>query len=399
MLKPAPVASVLPYKTNSFVEAIHHMRYRSLVWSLFLFLAFGRQSQAQDLPGGPPPEDKTAAAPAPESQVAPDAAVITIAGLCDTSFLPEPKPAPMADTPKSDTANTSANKESVSTLNSKADAACKTVVTRAQFENLVNALNPHMEPEARAHFAGRYPEMLVYGQAIREMGVERNPIFEERIRFNYLQVLGKIMLQYLQDKANNVTDAEVEKYYQEHPEKFQRADLMRIFILNHKVYPDSSPFGSVGTNPTPRVTRPKEQLDADEAAMRAEAEKIRREALAGGNFAKLQARAYKLAQDPDDAPEVKLGKMTPDQIPAQYEKAVFSLSVGQLSDLIADPNGWHIFKVLSKETVPLSEAKPIVQRLLMRESMESIKRSIKAQLNDQYFVTPDKEQTKPIGMR
>jgi hypothetical protein len=373
------------------------MRYRWLVWSLLFFLLLGRHPQAQDLPGGLPAEDKKTATLQPESQVPPDAAVITIEGLCDSRFLPGPNSAPTANAAKSDTASMAANPESTDKPSAKSDAACKTVITRGQFENLVAALNPHMVPEARVHLAEHYPEMLVYGQEIREMGVEKDPIFAERIKFNYLQLLGRILLQYLQEKANDVTDAEVETYYKEHPEKFRRLDLMRIYILNHKVYPDSAK--PPGPDSPPRPARSKEVLAADEAAMRAEAEKIRKEALAGGDFGRLQARAYKFAQDPDDTPDIKLGKMTPDEIPAEYEKAIFDLSVGQISELIADANGWHIFKVLSKETVPLSEAKPIVQRLRMRDSTASLKALIKTQLNEDYFNTSDKVQTKPVGWK
>ncbi len=371
------------------------MHYRCIAWVLFFFLVVGCQSQAQSTPAGLPPENKKVATAATESRVASDAAVITIEGLCNSSFLPGPQSTPMADTAKSDTASIPANQESAGKPSAQADAACKTVITHAQFESLVDALNPQMTPEVRARLAGRYPEMLVYGQRIREMGVEKDPTFEERIKFNYLQLLGKMLQQYLQEKANDVTDAEVAQYYKEQPEKFQRLELMRIFVLNHKVYPDPTP--APGSNSPPRPTQSQAVLDADEVAMRAEAEKIRKEALAGGSFEKLQARAYKFAQDPDDTPEVNLGKTTQDQIPAQYEKAIFELQVGQISDLLADPNGWHIFKVLSKETVPLSEAKPIVQRLRLRESTAALKASFKAELNEEYFGTPKKEQTKPAG--
>lgn len=373
------------------------MQYRRLAQSLVLFLALGVQSRAQLMPGGPPPDDKTAGTPVPESKIAPDAPVITIDGFCDDRFLPGSRPLDMADSAKSETADASAKKESVASASAEPGAACKTVITRARFEILVNALSPKMPPGARARLAERYPDMLLHAEKIRELGVENDPNAAERIKFSYLQILGKYLDQFLQQKANDVSDADVEKYYKEHPASFQRVELMRIFILNHKVYPDSTPLPP-GASKSPRPTQSKEQLAADEAAMKAEAEKIRKEALAGGNFEKLQDRAYKFAQDPDDTPEVKLGKMTPDQVPAEYQKAIFDSPVGQISELEPASNGWHIFKVVSKDTVPLSEAKPIVQKLRMKESQEALKTSIKVQLNSEYFATGE-EQTQPAGWR
>jgi hypothetical protein len=370
---------------------IHSMRCQLLSWGLFLFLCLGCLAQAQESQGGSPPGDKTTTTSASEAKVAPDAGVITIEGLCDTSYLPGTKAA-MMEAPKSDTATP--NKETSLSSSTAADATCKTVVTRAQFEILVNALNPQMPPDGKHNLAERYPEMLLHGEKIHELGVDQDPVFTERIKFAYLQVLGRILNQYLQEKANDVSDAEVEKYYKEHPESFQRVDLMRIFILNHKVYSQvGQPAGSLAhpEHPTPAESA------ADAIAMKAEAEKIHKEAVAGVSFEKLQDRAYKVAQDPDDTPPVKLGQLTADQIPAEFEKAVFDLPVGKISDLVPASNGWHIFKVLSKDTVPLSEAKPIVQKLRMRESMDALKTAIKVQLNPEYFTAKDEQ--KPIGWR
>jgi len=368
------------------------MQCRLLIWSLFLFLCLGCRAQAQDPQGGSPQDNKTATTSATAAKVAPDAAVITAEGLCDTSYLPGAKPAPMEDT--SNTGNTP-NKETTLASSIAADATCKTVVTRAQFETLVHALNPQLPPDGQQRLAERYPDLLLHAQKIHELGVDRDPVFVERIKYTYLQVLGRMLTQYLQEKANDVSDAEVEQYYKEHPEMFQRVDLLRIFILNHKVYPDEG--RPAGSSEPPAHPTPAERA-TDEVAMKAEAEKIRKEAIAGESFERLQTRAYKVAQDPDDTPNAKLGKLTSDQIPEEYEKAITELPVGKVSELVPAFNGWNIFKVLSRETVPLSEAKPIVQKLRVRESTDMLKTAIKVHLNPEYFNIPANEQ-KPAGWK
>jgi len=369
------------------------MRYQWLILILFLSVCAAETLQAQDSPGAPSPGE-AAQATAHASKVAPDAAVITIEGLCSSSFLPGAEADLTGEALKSDKAHSG----STASPGGAPDAGCKTLITREQFEILVNALSPKMPPEARARLAERYPEMLLQAEKVRDLGLASDRNSAERIKFSYLQVLGKVLNQHLQEQANSVTDAEVEQYYKEHPASFQRVDLMRVFILNHKVYPDPSNDAAAGVKPAPAPEISKEQAAADEAAMRAEAERIRKEAVAGGSFEKLQARAYKFAQDPDDTPDYHMGKMTPDQVPAEYQKAIFDLPIGKVSELEPAENGWHIFKVVSKETVPLSEAKPIVQRLRMRDATEALKASIKVQLSDDYFGSA-KDQTKPAGWR
>jgi hypothetical protein len=83
--------------------------------------------------------------------LAPDAPVITIAGLCDRP---------------------SVDKSAVSN--------CKTVITRAQFENVIDAVQPGMRGRARREFALQYVDFLVMTQKAEQMGLDKRASYEEQ---------------------------------------------------------------------------------------------------------------------------------------------------------------------------------------------------------------------------
>jgi hypothetical protein len=290
------------------------------------------------------------------SSVAKDAPVITIDGLCGDDSAGGDKP---AATPRTEDA-------------ANPVASCKTVITRERFDRIADAINPMMKPRIKFGFAKVFPETMLFAQKAHELGLDKDPNFQELMKWKYLQAESALFTKYVKDRSDKISDAEVERYYKEHPEMFEQVDLMRVFIPRQKG--EMSPPG----------IQPKAN-PAEEAEMKAEADKIQKKAVAGGDFEKLEEEVYKVVNDPDNAPDVHVGKMTRDQVPPQYQKALFALQAGQVSAVIPGAEGWHVFKVISRRTVPLSEAKPIVQKLQVKDFTETLKSSIKSQFNDDYF--------------
>src|ERR1700722_11702562 len=150
-----------------------------LVCLLLGAMAWGQAANPQPAPAGQQPGAPTAppAATPPATQVALDAAVITIAGMCDH---------PPAD--------------------KTSNAACTTVITRAQFEKLLDAVQPGMPARARRSFADRYARALVMGQKAEEMGLDKSASYDERMKLQRIQVLSQELSKALQDKASQITD-------------------------------------------------------------------------------------------------------------------------------------------------------------------------------------------------
>ncbi len=323
-------------------------------------------SQPTQAPGAARHDDDTEPPPASAAKVSPDAPVITINGLCDKKGkLPESskdaKPEPTSE--------------------------CKTVVTREQFEKLVEALNPQMSGPVRKQLAEAYPRLLVFADRARELGIDQEPGFHEMMQFASIQLLTQRLTRHLQETAGNITDADAEKYYKENSSRFQRAELLRIFI------PKQKQLGAGGGSAA-------DNRAADEAAMKAVAEKLRTNAVAGKDFQQLQKEAFEAAGVASSAPKVDMGKLSPANLPVDHKK-VFDLEVGQVSELISDGGGYYIYKVISKETVPFDQARAEINRTIqsqrMQESTDALTKSIKAELNQEYFVGGTRRAPKPAA--
>jgi len=321
-------------------------------------------SQPTQATKAPRHDDDTEPPPASAAKVAPDAPVITIGGLCakkEKSAEPskEAKPEPTSE--------------------------CKTVVTREQFEKLVEALNPQMSGPVRKQLAEAYPRLLVFADKARELGIDQEPGFHEMMRFATLQLLTQRLTRHLQENAGNITDADAEKYYKENNSRFERAELLRVFIPKQKQL--GAGGGSVADNKA-----------ADEAAMKAVAEKIHTNAVGGKDFQQLQKEAFEAAGIASSTPKVDMGKLSPGNLPVDHKK-VFDLEVGQVSELISDGGGYYIYKVISKEAVPLDQARPEINKTIqsqrMQESTEALTKSIKSELNQEYFVGGTRKTPKP----
>ena len=100
--------------------------------------------------------DKSAAAPA-EVKVGPDDTVITIKNFCADASL-------------------------------QGDA-CKTTITKAQFEKLADALQPGMSPAMRRQLATAYSRMLAMSSAADKRGLDKTPHFDESMHFARMQFL------------------------------------------------------------------------------------------------------------------------------------------------------------------------------------------------------------------
>src|SRR5262249_19509692 len=97
------------------------------------------------------------------ANVPPGAPVITINGLCNTSKA--------GATP--------------------AKAECQTVITRSEFENLANTLQPSMNSQARRQLANAYPRLLVLEKEARRRGIDREPHYLETLKFVQMQLLNQ----------------------------------------------------------------------------------------------------------------------------------------------------------------------------------------------------------------
>jgi len=155
----------------------------------------------------------------------------------------------------------------------------------------------------------------------------------------------------------------------------------------------------------------KGKTDAEVAEIRAKAEDVLKQVKKGGKFEDL---AKKYSEDPGTKDKGgDLGWIIEKQTVPEFEKAAFSLNKGQVSDLVQTVYGFHIIKVLEKETAhtkPFEEVKDSLRApLLLTEADKQandvadkisaeVRRSNKTSLDDlakEYHLTVS--ETHPVG--
>ncbi len=297
--------------------------------------------------------------PPTAASVPPDTPVITIEGRCDHP---------------SDAVNPSKTKSGSSSVGSTSPR-CETIVTKAQFEKLVDALNPQMPATVRRQLAESYPRLLLFADKARDLGLDQDPRFAELMRFASMQLLTQSLNRYFEQQASNISDAELAQYYKENAIRFERVDLLRIFVPKQ-------------TQAAQRTASGEQSGMTNDSRMQTVAQKIRDRATAGEPFQKLQEEAFESAGIASGSPNTSMGKIAPSRLPLNHQ-AVFELDPGQVSEVIADPSGYYIYKVASKEMVPLSQASKEIHASIVsqrvRDSAAALTKSIKSELNQTYF--------------
>jgi hypothetical protein len=247
-------------------------------------------------------------------------------------------------------------------------AACQTVITRAQFEKLVDAIQPTMDEESRRQLASAYPQFLIMAREAQHRGLEKTERFEERIDFARLQILSQELTRQIQEEAAQIPDQEIEDYYHKNSRDFETANLERIIV------PLASEKGTRSPN-----------------EMNDEAQQLRARAAAGEDFVALQKAAYDAAGvSGDTAPSPALRDMRRRSLPPTQASA-FDLKPGEVSAAITDTTGRYIYKMDSKGMVPLADARKEIWNVLRqqraRKMIESIQGPFRADVNKAYFGT------------
>ncbi len=330
--------------------------YRGYLCLLLLTTVAGGQAAKPAARPAPPKAASTSGSAAGEATVGPAAAVITITGLCDK---------PPVDKSKA--------------------AECKTVVTRAEFEQLVAAVAPNIAPPARKQLATQYGMALVMVHKAHEMGLDHGPKFQELMRVARIGVLTKELSRSLQEQAEKISDQEIENYYKKNEASFQEVDLQRVFIPRTKQTPESNK-DKPADDPAAKDAAKKEQQESEDA-MKKLAESLRARAAAGEEFAKLQDEAI-AASGFKGKPPTRLGKVRRTSLPPD-QGDIFNLKVGETSQLITAPNGYLVYKVGDKDTLPLDHVREEIASALqsqrMQEAMQAIQGSATPTLNEKYF--------------
>src|SRR6266568_471693 len=354
--------------------------------SWLMCVLLGTLAWGQAAPSAPPPPQAAQTPPADTSAAVPsDAAVITVIGVCSTP--------PKTASTKAATAKTGA--AAAKTPAAKTPAAdCKTVITKAQFEELAKALIPNVTPQAKKQLAGVLPRFIGMSSEAKKQGLDKTKQFDETVKFAKMQILTSALQRKIQDDATKVPPGEIEKYYKEHAETFEQFNVDRLFVPRTKQADteakEEDEKNEKLSEEAKKAKEAEEKTKADEAeqAMAKLAQSLQARAAAGEDFAKLQKEAFDAAGMKIESPTVNLPNTRRTGLPPAHA-AVFELKPGEISQVISDSGGHYIYKVNSKSNLTLEQATNEIHSKLQndrtREMMEKVSSSFKVETNEMYF--------------
>jgi hypothetical protein len=231
----------------------------------------------------------------------------------------------------------------------------------------------------------------------KKRGLDKTPRFEETVKFAKMQILTQELQRSIQEQAAKISDADLEDYYKKNPEAFEQYNLDRLFVPRTK-QPDTEAKDEDDKDDkdaklTEEQQKAKEAADkakADEAeqVMTKLAETLRARAAAGEEFPKLQKEAFDAAGMKIESPTVNLPTVRRTGLPPGHA-AIFELKAGEVSQVINDSGGHYIYKVNSKQELPLDQVKTEIHSTLQnqrtREMMDKVNNSFKSETNEAYF--------------
>jgi peptidyl-prolyl cis-trans isomerase D len=193
-----------------------------------------------------------------------------------------------------------------------------------------------------------------------------------------------------------VSDDALRAYYNAHLDQYK---------VENRVHPEHILFKTIG------------KTDAEIAEIRQKAEEVDKQAKKGANFEDL-AKKY----SEDDATKPKggdLGWIVEGQTVSEFQQAAFGLPKGSVSDLVKTQYGFHIIKVLDRETAHTKSFEEVRETILPivldekvradannisnqmaaavrqsnRQSIDDVARKFNLELGD----TPEASFTEPVG--
>ena len=304
----------------------------ALVLALFGFAAAAiAQQPSQATPPKPVPPAPPALAPvtSPESNLGPDAVVLTIGNL---------------------------------------------QMTRAQFEVLLSALasngRPATSPAAKRQVAEQYAELETMAQEARQRKLDQSPEVKQMIVIQGDSFLANTLAKHMSDDTH-FTELDLRSYYDSHKNEFEEAQGSHILI---RFKGSSVPL------------KPGQKDLTDEEAL-AKAKDIRAKIVAGADFATLAK-----AESDDTGSGAKggeLGTFKHGQMVAAFDQAAFSVPVGQVSEPVKSQFGYHIIKITSRNARTFDDSKAQIEKelkpKLAKEALEQLKAHTPVALNDAYF--------------
>lgn len=169
------------------------------------------------------------------------------------------------------------------------------------------------------------PSPTAFEEQIKATGMSLDQVREQA----FDEQLGKLVLQRVTTNDIPVADEDAKKFYDDHPEDFERPEQVRVAHI------------LISTENASRQPLPDDQKKAKQKL----AQEIHDRAVKGEDFGKLVKQYSDDPGSKDTGGEYTFGR---GRMVHAFEVASFSLKTNQISDLVETQYGYHIIKLLEK---------------------------------------------------
>jgi len=231
-------------------------------------------------------------------------------------------------------------------------------ITAAQVEQILQAL----PPDYRSFYSGQGKRRLAFyilrmkllsSEAVKEK-LDQQPDVAHAIEVARESILADAAQRHIAEDTT-ISDQELRDVYEKNKAQFEEDHVAHILIRTR-----NAPFKSGDPS----------QPGLSDAEARKKLEDIRKQILAGADFAQM-AKQY--SEDSATAASGgEMGVIHPDKVVPPIIEAAHSLSPGQVSDLLATPSGLEIIKLEQKHLISFEEAKPGLESQLRQSKANEV---------------------------
>ena len=161
-------------------------------------------------------------------------------------------------------------------------------------------------------------------------------------------------------KEFEITDEEVEQYYEDNKEEFKQPPACKYKFVKMTIQPS----------------------EADDNLKKASIDSLYKKLMAGEDFATV---AKEFSEGPSAPKGGDLGYFTRGRMIGEFEDVAFSTNVGEISKPVLTQCGWHIIKVIDKRKTETGEDEIRAAHILLKvEASEETKENIEIKAADLY---------------
>lgn len=282
---------------------------------------------------------------------------------------PKAAPKPAAAAPK-----TAASSPAASAADPVVISVGNEKMTKSQFEAFVAALPEQVRAGASGPNKHKFAEQLVEVKALayeaRRRKLDQSPEVKQRIALQTDSVLASEVYRLVSADVK-VDDAAVHAYYDQHKAEYDQAKASHILIRFKG--------SSVPLKPG--------QKDLTEEEALAKAKDLREKILKGGDFAAIaKAESDDAGSGPNGG---TLGSFGRGRMVPAFDQAAFSLPIGEVSEPVKSPFGYHVIKVEERGIKSFEEMKPQIETQLKPElakkALEDVRKTVPTTIDEQYF--------------